>query len=86
MAWEYADWEEQTTLSEQRSRLVQHRTELRNAITRGYSSDGESVNSSDVTKALEMSTADLAALDARIAAASGAGRPRLVGVRRRVRT
>lgn len=69
--WTYSDWEEQPTPATQLDRLIKWRTELRDAVTQGVTSSGESINASDVRQMLDMTERDMS----RLRQQTGANRP-----------
>ncbi len=78
MAWTYADWEEQATYAAQRARLIQFRTELRNAIVAKKGADGVLYDPITVEMLLALTDKDLVRLNALVDAGSGVGLPRMV--------
>lgn len=78
MAWTYADWEEQTTSTAQRTRLIQFRTELRNAMSAKQGMDGAFYDPTTIGLLLEQTDRDLKRLDALVDASNGAAMPRMV--------
>ncbi len=78
MAWTYGDWESQPTAQTQHARLILFRTELRNAITAKFQSDGTSVDAETVRMLLDMTEKDRARLQSQVDAATGLALPRMV--------
>lgn len=69
--WENANWEEYPDAASQLSHLIKWRTELREAITHGVASNGESINAADIRQTLDATQPEVQ----RLRALAGARRP-----------